>query len=64
MLASIFNNMGYKRIYLLNTNNCFMINIENILIFEEKFNNIVSYFKNNLSIIKPCLDFWNYYYNS
>jgi Dullard-like phosphatase family protein len=61
---SIFNNMGYKRIYLLNTNNCFMINIENILIFEEKFNNIVSYFKNNLSIIKPCLDFWNYYYNS
>jgi Dullard-like phosphatase family protein len=41
-----------------------MINIENILIFEEKFNNIVSYFKNNLSIIKPCLDFWNYYYNS
>ena len=42
--GNIFNNMGYKRIYLLNTNNCFMINIENILIFEEKFNNIVSYF--------------------
>ena len=54
----------YKRNYRLNKNNSIIINIENILIFEEKFNNIISYLKKNVSILKPCLDFWNYYYNS
>ena len=57
------NNNNYKRNHRLN-NNSILINIENILIFEEKFNIIISYLKEGLSIIKPCLDFWNYYYNS
>ena len=58
------NNINYKRNYKLSKNNSILINIENILIFEEKFNNIISYLKKNLSIVKPCLDLWNYYYNS
>ena len=63
-VSNTLNNMNYKRNYRLNKNNSILINIENILIFEEKFSNIITYLKNNLSIIKPCLDFWNYYYNS
>ena len=54
----------YKRSHRISKNSSIFINIENVLIFEEKFNNIISYLKNNLSTIKPCLDFLNYYYNS
>ena len=56
--------MNYKRNHRLNNNNSILINIDNILIFEEKFDILVSYLKNNKSITKPCLDLWNYYYNS
>ena len=63
-ISNTLNNMNYKRNYRLNTNNSILINIENILIFEEKFDILVSYLKNNKTITKPCLDFWNYYYNS
>ena len=63
-VSNTLNNINCKRNYKLNNNNSFLINIDNILIFEEKFNNILSYLKNNSSIIEPCLDFWNYCYNS
>ena len=61
------NIINYKRNYRLNFNekkNSILMNIDNILIFEEKFSNIVSILKNKFSAIKQCLDFWNYYYNS
>ena len=62
-ISNSLNNNNYKRNYRSN-NNSILINIDNVLIFEEKFNNIVTYLKKGLSIIKPCLDFWSYYYNS
>ena len=65
--SNTLNNINYKRNYRLHISekkNSILMNIDNILIFEEKFSNIVSILKNKFSVIKPCLDFWNYYYNS
>ena len=63
-ITNTLNDMNYKRNYRLNNNNSVLINIENILIFEEKFSIIILHLRNNLDLIKPCLDFWNYYFNS
>ena len=61
--STLNNNENYKRNYRLNNNNSILINLENILIFEEKFNNIILYLKKNLPIMKQSLDLWNYFFN-
>ncbi len=63
-VSKFLSSNNYKRSRKINKNNSIFINIEIFLIFEEKFSEIVSHLNNNLSIIKPCLDFLNYYYNS
>ena len=41
------------------------INIEDLILLLEKFNNIIFNFNNNKRVVNnECFEFWNYYYNS
>ena len=48
-----------------NTNryNSISINIEDLMIFEEKFSDIIYFIKNRKEARNQCFDFWNYFYN-
>ena len=48
-----------------NTNryNSISINIEDLMIFEEKFSEIIYFIKNRKEARNQCFDFWNYFYN-
>jgi len=45
-------------------NNSMMINIEDIMILEEKLNEIILFLKQRKEVKNQCFDFWNYFYNS
>ena len=44
-------------------NNSISINIEDLMIFEEKFSEILYFLKNGKEARNQCFDFWNYFYN-
>ena len=52
----------YNRTISLNKN-IFIINIESILILEEKLCEIIIELKKGKKIYNQCFDFWNYYFN-
>jgi Dullard-like phosphatase family protein len=39
------------------------INIEDLLVLEEKFNDIIIFLNKNRQMHNECFEFWNYYYN-
>ena len=45
-------------------NNSISINLENLMIFEEKLNEIIYFLKNRKEVINQCNNFWNYFYTS
>ena len=45
-------------------NNSISINIEDLIIFEEKLSEIIYFLKNRKEVNKQCYDFWNYFYTS
>ena len=47
----------------LNKNSSISINIEDLMIFEEKFTEIIYFLKNGKEAKNQCFDFWNYFFN-
>ena len=47
----------------LNKNSSISINIEDLMIFEEKFSEIIYFLKNGEEVKNQCFDFWNYFFN-
>jgi hypothetical protein len=45
-------------------NNSMTINIEDIMILEEKLNEVILFLKKRKEVKNQCFDFWNYFYNS
>ena len=60
---------NYNEIISTETNNntnrniSISINIEDLMIFEEKFSEILYFIKNGKEARNQCFDFWNYFYN-
>ena len=46
-----------------NKNSCVSINLEDLMIFEEKFSEIIYFLKNRKEVKNQCFDFWNYFFN-
>ena len=64
---NIYNNNNYldNNLYKNNkTTNSISINIEDLIIFEEKLTGIIFFLKNRKEVNKQCYDFWNFFYNS
>ena len=47
----------------INKKNSISINIEDLMIYEEKFTEIIYFLKNGKEVKNQCFDFWNYFYN-
>ena len=47
----------------INKKNSISINIEDLMIYEEKFTEIIYFLKNGKEAKNQCFDFWNYFYN-
>ena len=62
---SKFDNFIYDNdIYTnLNKNSSISINIEDLMVFEEKFSEIIYFLKNGKEVKNLCFDFWNYFFN-
>ncbi len=52
----------YNNIHL-SKNSSISINIEDLMIFEEKFSEIIFFLKNGKEAKNQCFDFWNYFFN-
>jgi Dullard-like phosphatase family protein len=46
-----------------NKNSSISINIEDLMVFEEKFSEIIYFVKNGKEARNQCFDFWNYFFN-
>ena len=46
-----------------NKNSSISINIEDLMVFEEKFSEIIYFLKNGKEARNQCFDFWNYFFN-
>ena len=44
-------------------NSSISINIEDLMVLEEKLSEIIYFLKNRKEVKNQCFDFWNYYYN-
>ena len=64
------NKNNYYNYYNINSfnqnkrNNSMTINIEDIMILEEKLNEVILFLKKRKEVKNQCFDFWNYFYNS
>ena len=47
-----------------NKNSCVSVNLEDLMIFEEKLSEIIYFLKNRKEVRNQCFDFWNYFFNS
>ena len=65
--VNIENKNNYHNINSFNKNkrnNSMTINIEDIMILEEKLNEVILFLKKRKEVKNQCFDFWNYFYNS
>ena len=65
--VNIKNKNNYYNINSFNQNkrnNSITINIEDIMILEEKLNEVILFLKKRKEVKNQCFDFWNYFYNS
>ena len=60
-----FNNKvkNIKSSRMPDNNNSMLFNLEDLMILEEKLNDIISSLESNENIENKCFNFWNYYYN-
>ena len=58
------NYNNYIASNLIRKNNSVSINIEDIMVLEEKLTEIIYYLKIRKDVKNQCFDFWNYFYNS
>ena len=67
-----YNDYNNQDSYYINTNankenrkkNSISINIEDLMVLEEKLNDILYFLKTKKEVKNQCYDFWNYFYNS
>ena len=61
----ISNNFIVNNNYNINKrqNTSISINIEDLMVLEEKLSEIIFFLKNRKEVKNQCFDFWNYYYN-
>ena len=60
-----FNNFFDKSSFVKNDNkeNSILFNLEDLMVLEERLNEVTFALETNKNIEKKCFNFWNYYYN-
>jgi Dullard-like phosphatase family protein len=56
-------NVNSNRVPNIEKNNTMMLNLEDLMVLEEKLDDINTSLESNDNVENKCINFWNYYYN-